>query len=196
MAILAPRNNLKSAQLTGTHPTPTRAADSASTRAADSLRKEDPRFELVKSWADKGDYRRALQTLPTDSRDAEIRNCRAVCLIRLHQFEAAVDLLRADVLNTGTVAVKQNVAEHIVINFATALLFGGYPAGAMDVLCELNDESHPDVQVLRTATRQWVAQMNWLRRLDWRFNRVAPKTPPPVPSQTLGRFCWESSAGR
>ena len=187
MAILAPKNDPKSIQPTASHSLPNLAAD--------PLRTADSKFQQVRNWADKGDYKRALQTLPADSRDAEIRNCRAVCLIRLHQFEAAVDLLRADVLNAGTMAVKQNVAEHIKINFATALLFGGYPAGAMDVLSELNDESHPDVQVLRTATRQWAAQMNWLRRLDWRFNRVAPKTRPLAPPQPLGRFCWESSAG-
>ena len=187
MAILSPKTDLQSTRLT--------FPDSGPNHTAELVQSADAKFDLVKHWVGKGDYQRALQTLPVDSRDAEIRNCRAVCLIRMHQFEAAVDLLRADVLNAGTMAVKEKVAEHIKINFATALLFGGHPAGALDVLSELNRESHPDVQVLRTAIDQWMEQMSWFRRFDWRFNRVAPNTRPLVPPQTLGRFCWESSAG-
>ncbi len=158
---------------------------------ADVVRPLDPKLQRVREVAIKGQYQRALELLPADSQDAEIRNCRAVCMIRLHQFEAAFNILRTSVLNSGTQVTRPEVADHIKINFAIALFYGGRPNGAMDVLNEIQREDDSCVKQLRQATAQWVAGMGLLRKLDWKLNHIAPKKLPVAGEGDLGRFVWE-----
>lgn len=152
---------------------------------------KDPKFQRAKDAIAKGDYDRALQLLSVDSRHLENLNCRAVCLIRLGRFKQAIDVLRSSVIQSGTLTVRPEVPDHMAINFAIALFYGGTPSGALDVLDEIRREDDPAVKQLRQATAQWVAGMSWLRRLDWRLNRIEPKQGPPVPAHPLGRFRWE-----
>ncbi len=151
----------------------------------------DPKLQRIRDAAAKGDYQRALEMLAADSYDLEIRNCRAVCLIRLQRFEQAYGVLRPLIVNSVSQTVRAEAPDHIKINFAIALFYGGLPSGAMDVLLETNREDDPAVQKLREATKEWVAGMGFLRRLDWKVNRIAPKTQPTVPQETMGRFSWE-----
>ena len=151
----------------------------------------DPKLQRVKEAATKGDYQRALELLPADSQAPEIRNCRAVCLIRMNRFEDAFSVLRRLVVNEGTQAIRLDVPHHITINFATALFYGGLPAGSIEVLAEIRREDDPAVKQLRQATAEWVAGMGLLSRFDWKLNRIAPKKLPTVPQEKLGRFIWE-----
>ncbi len=151
----------------------------------------DPKLQRVKEAASQGDYQRALELLPADSQGQEIRNCRAVCMIRMNRFEDAFSVLRRIVVNEGTQGVRPEVPDHIKINFAIALFYGGLPAGGLEVLAETRREDDPAVKQLRQATNQWVAGMRLLSRLDWKLNRIAPKILPTVPQEKLGRFIWE-----
>ncbi len=157
----------------------------------ETVRPLEPKLQRVKESVLKNDYQRALELLPTDSQDPEIRNCRAVCLMRLQRFDAAVDVLRKTVIHGGLLSVRLDTPNHIKVNFATALFYSGHPAGALDILNEIRREDDPGVQRLRQATVDWVAQMSFIRRLDWKLNRIAPKKLPAVTDQPLGQFLWD-----
>ncbi|MCA9132081.1 MAG: hypothetical protein KDA45_02965 [Planctomycetales bacterium] len=153
--------------------------------------KLDPKLKIVKNLAEQGEYERAFRALPSRPGDHEVQNCRAVCLMRMHKFAQAIGPLRTVALNTSTFRVRSEVADHIKINFAIALFFGGEPLGGLEVLGELKMEQDPSVQMVRAAAKQWSAEMSFFRRLDWYFNRVAPKQGPRAPAEPVGRFLWE-----
>lgn len=139
----------------------------------------------------KGDYQQALSALPNDNRNIEVRNTCAVCFMRMHRFKEAMDVLRTVALNSAINVVRNDVPDHVRINFAIALFYGGQPAGGLEALQEIRRESDPCVIMLREQARQWVASMGFFRRLDWRMNRVAPKTMPVPPAEPLGRCIWD-----
>lgn len=145
----------------------------------------------IKAHTDRDEYARALEAIPAHSSDQELVNCRAVCLMRLRNFEKAIGLLRGVVLNKSTVRLRPEIADHIKINFAIALFYGGEPAGAMEALSEIRLESDPGVKLLRAEEKSWTAQMNLFRRLDWYLNRIAPKLQPQPPVESVGRFIWD-----
>jgi hypothetical protein len=146
---------------------------------------------LVKGAAASGDYTRAILVLPADNREPEFLNCRAVCLLRMHRFEEAVDLLRGVVLSPGTVILRSGVPRHYAVNFAIALFYGGRPAGAIDILDELNSEQDESVRKFRQSIDEWVRSMSFFARLDWKLNRIPPKKLPTVPAFGLGQFTWD-----
>ncbi len=53
--------------------------------------------------------------------------------MRLGQFEQAIPLLRAIALNNSSQTTSDRVPQHIRVNYATALFFGGQPAGGLEV---------------------------------------------------------------
>ncbi len=136
-------------------------------------------------------YVEAMHSLPADSRDPETKNAIAVCMMRLGQFEQAIPLLRSLALNNSLQTTNQRVPQHIRVNYATALFFGGQPAGGLEVLAELNAEEDAGVKLIRDSAKRWTTEMGWLRRIDWVLNRIAPKTRP-VPVRTpVGQFVWD-----
>lgn len=151
----------------------------------------DPRLKVVKSFADKGDYERALSAIPANNMEPEIQNCRAVCFMRLNRFSQAIGPLRMAALNTSTVHLRDGTPNHIKINFAFALFFGGEPAGGLKTLGEIRMEDDTEVKKLRAYAKSWASDMSFFRRIDWQLNGVAPKHGPPPPAGPVGRFVWE-----
>lgn len=151
----------------------------------------DNRLKQVKSLTDQGDYQQAFRTIPTHNTDLEILNTRAVCMMRMGQFAPAITLLRSVTLNTSTFHLRSEVPLHVKVNYACALFFGGEPAGGLDALADIQREDDPQVKMLRQQCQVWVSNMNLWRRLDWYFNRVAPKVGPPLPNSAVGYFVWE-----
>lgn len=139
----------------------------------------------------KCEYQKALATLPSSNRDLEVRNVCAVCLMRMNRFEEAIDLLRSVSINSNINGMREDIPLHIRINFATSLYFGGRPAGGLESLQELKHDDHPAVQLVREHARLWVAQMSFIRRIDWRLNGIAPKQLPLPPSQPVGICIWD-----
>lgn len=174
-------------------PQPAVASISASNTATPNNAKQplDPKLQRVKEATAQGDYERALALLPADSQSPEIRNTRAVCMMRLHRFTDAYSVLRRVVINETTQVVRREIPDYIKINFATALFYGGLPAGGLEVLAETRREDDPAVKQLRQATAHWVAGMSLWRRLDWKLNRIAPPQLPSVPQENVGRFVWD-----
>jgi hypothetical protein len=154
----------------------------------------DPRLKQVKSLTDQGAYEQAFRAIPTSNSDLEIVNTRAVCMMRMGKFAPAITLLRSVALNTSTFHLRSEVPHHVKLNYATALFFGGEPAGGMDALADLQREDDPQVKILRQQCKTWVKSMNMWRRLDWYFNRIAPKAGPPLPALPVGYLTWELPA--
>ncbi len=153
--------------------------------------KLDTRLKQVKLLTDQGNYQRAFDAIPSNSTDLEVLNCRAVCLMRTGKFAQAIVPLRSIALNTSTFHLRPEIPEHIKINFAIALFFGGEPAGGLDALADIKREDDPQVKLLRARAKAWAASMSWLRRLDWYVNRVAPKQGPTHGPDAIGYLAWE-----
>ncbi len=156
------------------------------------LERLDPKLRLVKNLTDRGEYKLALEALSKHTTDPEVLNCRGVCLLRMHGFVEAISPLRMVALNSSTFHVHEHVANHIKINFAIALFFGGEPGGGLDTLAEVKHSlDDPSVLMLRRQTKHWVQGMNLFRRMDWYLNRIAPKQGPIPPGEPIGRFVWD-----
>lgn len=168
-------------------PAPTKPTD-ASTVVFTKL---DSRLKQVKLLTDQGNYQRAFDAIPNSSSDMEVLNCRAVCLMRMGKFAQAIVPLRSVALNMSTFHLRPEIPDHIKINFAIALFFGGEPAGGFDALADIKREDDPQVQMLRARAKAWAAGMSWLRRLDWYVNRIAPKLGPTPGSAAVGYLAWE-----
>ena len=166
---------------------------SQSVTSDDRLRKLDSRLKQVKVLTDQGDYQRAFNAVPNNSSDVEVINCRAVCLMRMGKFAQAIAPLRSLALNTSTFHVRPEIPEHIQINYAIALFFGGEPAGGLDALADIKREDDPQVRMVRSRSKLWSASMNLWRRFDWYLNRIAPKQGPTPPAEPVGYFAWEVS---
>ncbi len=168
-------------------PAPTKPTDANTAVFA----KLDSRLKQVKILMDQGSYQRAFDAIPNNSSDIELLNCRAVCLMRMGKFAQAIVPLRSVALNLSTFHLRPEIPEHIRINFAIALFFGGEPAGSFDALADIKREDDPQVKMLRARAKAWTDSMNWLRRFDWYVNRVAPKIGPTPGSEVVGYMAWE-----
>lgn len=151
----------------------------------------DAKLAQAREFISRGDYAGALRILPADSKNAEIKNAAAVCLIRLGQFEKAIAVLRSVALNSAFQTVREETPEHIRINYAIALVFGGRPAGGLDVLNGVGSAEHRSVRIVHEAIRVWVSEMSFFRKIDWKLNRIAPANPPAPPIEKLGEFIWD-----
>ncbi len=153
--------------------------------------KLEPKLQHARELMNRGEYQLALGVLPAANNNLEVRNICAVCFIRLHRFAEAIDLLRTVTLNTQINQVRNDVPDHIRVNFAIALFFGGHPAGGLEALREIDREQDPAVVMLREQARKWVASMSFFRRLDWRLNGVVPKVLPVPPNEPMGKCIWD-----
>ena len=73
------------------------------------------------------------------------------------------------VLNSGTLAFREEVPTAFKINFATALLADHKVSGCLDVLSEIQNDAHPAVKQLRAAIKDWKNHLNLWDRIDWSF---------------------------
>lgn len=144
------------------------------------------KMSMAYQYFDKQEYQKAFDLLSSSGCDIEEQNMRAVCMMRLNRFEEAYKLLRPVAFRSNVGLPREGVPLHVWINLATSLYFGGRPAGALEILADARCEDHPAVQLVRQHHRRWVAEMSFLRRLDWRLNRVAPKQLPKPPNVPVG----------
>ena len=124
--------------------------------------------------ADHGDCQGALQLLRPQGHAPDILNAVGVCLMRLGKIDDALALYRGMVMKPGTTLVRPEVPTHYKLNFATALLLRGTPAGCLSVLSEVREPENPAVQRLHRAIKGWEAGLSFWRRWDWRINRIEP----------------------
>jgi hypothetical protein len=157
----------------------------------DKLLTLEPKLQRARELMAKGHFQLALEALPGASREIEVRNVSAVCLLRMQRYAPAIDILRTIALNSKTNQLREDAPDHIRINLAVALFFGGCPAGGLEAIQEINREDDPSIKMLRECVGRWVSEMSFFQRLDWRLNRIAPKRRPEPPSQPLGLCLWD-----
>ena len=109
--------------------------------------------------------------------EPQLQNVRGVCLLRTGQVDDALMLFRGIALQTGGVSVRKDCPPLIAINFATALLLSGHPAGCLEVLRELpaslSTAEAEAVAQLGRALRNWEGRLSWWGWIDWKINRIA-----------------------
>ena len=122
-----------------------------------------------------GEYRAAAGLLRAAGYDPEVRNLLGVCLIRLGEYEQAVQVYRQFVLLPNSVLERPNMSDANKRNFATALLLKGLPSGALEVLSGMPDMYNLRAVQIRAAILKWEKSLSFLRWLDWKFNFVEPR---------------------
>lgn len=93
-------------------------------------------------------------------------NAVAVCLLRVGQTDRAIELFRNLVLS-GNLLLRSDVPTTWKINFATTLLMSDNLFGCIRILRDVRDESHPSVQRLRGAIRQWEKELSLWEKIQW-----------------------------
>lgn len=146
--------------------------------------------------ADQGDCLDALRLLRPQGHSLEILNAIGVCLMRLGKVDESVALFRGVVMKPGCTLLRPDVATHYKLNFATALLLSGTPAGCLSVLSEIQEPENPTVQRLQRAIKSWEAELSFWRRWDWRINRIEPAKCHVVIDFPPGDFVPQSHAPR
>ena len=109
----------------------------------------------------------------------EAKNLTGICLMLSGRPELAVQLYRSLLLD-GTGNLRPTVPDDHIVNFATALLMTGRPAGCLEILWSVKDKTRPDVIRLQEAIQQWSRSLGWWARFNWRFGKIEP-TPCVVP---------------
>lgn len=122
-----------------------------------------------------GNYPKALSLLLSAGSEWQVRNATGVCLMRLGRSQDAIPHFRAIVLAPGCTWTRPNTPVIYQTNYATALLMSGHPSGCEEILADVVDKSHPQVQLLRNAIDGWVHSLSFWQKLNWRFGRVEPK---------------------
>ncbi len=122
----------------------------------------------------KSDYHGAAELLRSAGRDTSVRNTLGVCLLRLGQVDEALSVFRQFVLLPGNVTERPDISNACKRNFATALLLKGSPSGALTVIQETREANHPMAVRIGQSIQRWEKSLSWLRRLDWKLNRIEP----------------------
>ncbi|WP_164101367.1 tetratricopeptide repeat protein [Candidatus Laterigemmans baculatus] len=133
-----------------------------------------PSLRRAVQLAESGQYHAALQLLRPQGRSPETLNAIGVCLMRMGNLQEAVPLYHAMVMKPGCTWMRPEVPTLYKINFATALLLKGSPAGCLAILKEINAPRDPRIQQLRGALRKWEASLSFWRRWDWYLSHVEP----------------------
>ena len=133
-----------------------------------------PAIARVSNLIRRRDYQAAAELLRSAGRDPLVRNTLGVCLLRFGHVEEALAVFRQFVLTPGSVTERSDVSNACKRNFAMALLMKGSPSGALDVITETREPDHPMAVRIREAVKSWEKSLSWLRRIDWKLNRIEP----------------------
>lgn len=98
----------------------------------------------------------------------DLQNARAVCLMRVGQPDAAVQVLRGLTLLNGGSWFRENIPEVYKRNLATALLLSGNVQGARRIVAELSTPPHARTEELRQVLTQWARGLSFTRWIQWK----------------------------
>lgn len=139
--------------------------------------RQNPTFERAIVQIQARHYEKAVDLLRSAGGAPEVRNAMGVCLLRLGRHEHAINTLRELVLAPGCTWMRSDRPAQYKVNFATALLLGGHPAGCVEVLGEIHNEALPAVKQLREAINRWQKTLTFWQRLNWKLGQVEPPNP-------------------
>lgn len=122
-----------------------------------------------------GDYAKLAAKLSASDRSPQTLNRLGVCHLRLGNADEAVRIYRGLVLQPGCTWERTDIPQVYRVNYATALLLSGQPAGCIEVLQSKTLADHPRALELRAAIKRWERSLGFFKRWDWRLNGVTPK---------------------
>jgi len=111
-----------------------------------------------------------------ESGDPLLKNARGVCLLRMGQAELAVRAFRQLCLTSNGIVMRNDIPLVYKTNFATALLMNQRISGALEVINEARNDSHPAIQRLRQTLADWEKELSPWQRILWQFG-VEPQQP-------------------
>ena len=134
------------------------------------------KLDRVRDLLDQNRPEEALHLLDHHVQETpEIRNARAVCLLRLGRLSDAVSILR-DITFRGYMNMPDDAPLRFQLNFATAMLMMNFKDAAMTVMDRLELEEDPQADQLRNAIEQWKKSLGPIARLCCRIG-LYPKRP-------------------
>lgn len=133
-------------------------------------------IEQIQKMLDSGKPREAMEYLDRlDSNNHLIQNARGVCLMRLGQADAAIQILR-DLAFQGQICIPSDTPPLFAANYATALLMKGYNQEALEILAALKPAQHPYIAALYDAVAEWKRGLTLFQKLCCRL-KLYPKKP-------------------
>ncbi|MEM9825548.1 MAG: tetratricopeptide repeat protein [Planctomycetota bacterium] len=122
----------------------------------------------------RADYENLLACLADVPRNVATRNARGVCLLRLGRYRESLDVYWPMALHPGTVNVRRDLPDEVLLNYASGLLASGLPSGCLDILGQLQDRDARMAVKLRDAIENWRRSLSFWCRMDWNLNRAEP----------------------
>lgn len=162
---------------------PAQASPSTTASAAAGKAKTAPPSETAAASGNRApspkdatsDYAKLAAKLSASDRSPQTLNRLGVCHLRLGNASEAVRIYRGLVLQPGCTWERTDIPDVYRLNYATALLMAGQPAGCLDVLQSKALADHPRAMELRAAIKRWERSLGFFKRWDWRLNGVTPK---------------------
>lgn len=133
--------------------------------------------EVIRQVADllnQGQPGKALELLRHQERNSRIINALGVCLLRENRPEDALKYFRELVISPGSTWPRSDASDALKLNYATALLLCGHPAGCRTALSTVS-ASHPRVAQLRGAIDAWARSLPFLKKLFWKLGEMEPE---------------------
>lgn len=121
------------------------------------------------------DYAKLAAKLSASDRSPQTLSRLGVCHLRLGNASEAVRIYRGLVLQPGCTWERTDIPPVYRLNYATALLLAGQPAGCIEVLQSKTLADHPRALELKAAIKRWERSLGFFKRWDWRLNGVTPK---------------------
>lgn len=132
----------------------------------------------VERLLDEGQVENALKVISHARVQAPwVSNATGVCLLRKGEAEEAARIFRGLALASGGVNLRSDVPTVFAANFATALLLSNNVSGSESILHEIKDKTHPAVEQLEAAIRQWRSGLSLWQKLRMIFGEAPDQAP-------------------
>ncbi len=109
--------------------------------------------------------------------DDRMRNALGVCLMRVGNLDAAINVYRGFCIDEG-VSLKSDVSPLHLVNYATALVLKGNVGGCLTILHQLRGSRHPAADQLEAVVERWRSALPWWRRLGLKLGTYEPREGP------------------
>lgn len=128
--------------------------------------KSSTTIERVRELLDNGRAREALALVNQHEDASDVwQNVRGACLLRLGDYERAVQVLRPIVFPGNAICVPEGIPALYQANFATAMLALHRTDGAMAIVEHLGHDGHPYVEQIHQAMRRWKESLTILQKV-------------------------------
>jgi hypothetical protein len=124
------------------------------------------------------DYAGAKKMLRETGEGPDARNALGVCLMRSGKAQEAIEVLKALVIEPGTLVERSDIPEHYRRNFATALLMCQRIGGCLQLLRPGKNDKHPVSEQLLQTIKDWEKSLSFWQKVNWKLYEVIPDNRP------------------